>query len=466
MGAAGLVLAGLPLPASAELVVRVSPPAAGVYQTVLVTAEDPDPSPETPAGGEVVTLTMADARDARRSLLLLPAGPHRWAGRFTPESAGRHTGTVVLEADDAREIGLVPLLQVKPSGRRGFVRSLAPRGRMFECNAGGLFPMGVDLTAAAPAETEWKELSARLRRQGANYVRVGVPWANGEEAELAGIDRCLLAAEEAGLFVQLRLAGPAGADPPAAEAYEKFLQEAAVRWGPFASLAAWELDARAAGDPARMAALLAALSSPEVYRHLVTVEVPAGEAVPPGIDFPTSEPAPGAAVGEPGLCLAPPPSTDAAPDLWPGLFSPGIGLPLIGCRPGEDPGAALAALPAVAEVAKTVPWAAPPRVRPADDPEGWQWASYGQLLLARPTRAGAGALVLQGCAPAGRLRAYGADGRLLDEKDLRGSRGVLSLPGGDTLEGACFACLAPAGRPAAVGLKAARRTHSPRTRHW
>src|SRR5207248_11262686 len=128
--------------------VRISAPAPGRYQSVLVTAEEEGPQAGAAGSDATATLTMADPRDQRRTQRLLPAGPHRWEGRFTPELIGRYTGTVVLECGDDREIGLVPLLRVKPSIRRGFLRSVAPRGRMFYAGAGGLFPMGIVLLDA------------------------------------------------------------------------------------------------------------------------------------------------------------------------------------------------------------------------------------------------------------------------------------------------------------------------------
>src|SRR5207302_566617 len=100
---------------------------------------------------------------------LVRVEPGRWEARFAPDLAGHYTGTVVVARGEEREIGLVPLITVHPSGRRGFVRALALGGRMFECSAGGLFPMGVDLQPAEAANLDWAAELARLRAQGVNY---------------------------------------------------------------------------------------------------------------------------------------------------------------------------------------------------------------------------------------------------------------------------------------------------------
>ena len=97
-------------PASAELSVRVSRTVVGRCQSVGITVVDPR------GGGATspVSLTMADGSDHRQTLELHPAGkPGVWTGRFTPLRAGRYTGAVVLEREDSRDIGLVPLIRVR-----------------------------------------------------------------------------------------------------------------------------------------------------------------------------------------------------------------------------------------------------------------------------------------------------------------------------------------------------------------
>jgi hypothetical protein len=467
-------------PAGAELAVRVAPRTAELYQSVRVVVEDPTPagsSSPTPAG---MTLTIADPRDRRLTVRLPRVGAARWEGRFIALATGRHTGTAVLQRGEDREIGLVPAVTVKPGRRRGFPRALAPGGRMFECQAGGLFPMGTVIENASQSSVDWAVEFARLRRQGANYARMTVPWSaadalgtDGDEGEPtvlgAMVDRWLSAAEREGLFLQLRLAGPEPSPAIAAapEAYQRWLEAAARRWGGCSSLAAWEVDGSATGDATGVATLVAALRNADPYRHLITVDAARPTVRVPGVDFVTcyralSHPdaaAPAAIwLGGGGA---------GASDLWEGLTQAGLGLPLQPHVPGADPAQTLPGLPVAAGLAARVPWHSRARLQvAAGGSEDLEWRSYGSTLLASLPAAGAAAalaaapvapLDVSGAAPHSLLRVYRADGQLVEERALAASGGSITLRLTPLPDQPLVACVLPRPTPSGSTAAASRR---------
>ena len=64
-------------PRNRELVVRISPATVELYQSVLVTVEGPAPVLGELPVDRVAVLTMADGRDARRTLARWPPHPSR-----------------------------------------------------------------------------------------------------------------------------------------------------------------------------------------------------------------------------------------------------------------------------------------------------------------------------------------------------------------------------------------------------
>src|SRR5262249_56908630 len=81
-----------------------------------------------------------------------------------------------------------------------------------------------------------------------------------------------------------------------------------------------------------------------------------------------------------------------------GLVGGKLGVPLAPHRPGEAVEACLPGLPAVAEVARTIPWSGPPRAR-AQAADGIRAASYGGAWLAQVDGGGSGNIVVRGAAP-------------------------------------------------------------------
>ncbi len=506
----GLIVVGQS-PARAELRVQVSARSVGLYHSIRISVADPNPDAD-PAAPLEATLTMADPGDRRISARLYPVGGHRWEGRFTPERTGNYTGTVVLARGEAREIGLVPLIRVHPSSSRGFVRRIAPRSRMFECDRGGLFPMGVDIDRPLEFTGDWREEFRWLRGRGANYVRMTLPWSEDplatDPARLAQVDRWLQAAEETGLFVQLCLDGPrewAGSRTRDIGAwlieYERLLRSAAARWSAFASLAAWEIDLPVAAAPGEQRQCVAALRQADPHHHPVCTLEPTLDrgrfrtARVAQVDFAVRE----CGVGDR------PADTYESPVLWAarlnsmlaptpqppglsGLFAVGIGIPLVPHAPQTRSSErathltpSLAGylnsdldLRAVGAVARQIPWHAGPGARVIGDgtePTAVVWRSYGRSLLgtlpaSKPlgTLALAGEnplmpqtwrLTVQGLAPRSTLRVLDETGRTLEQREITASDGTVSFEVRRGVGGPVYVCLTPA--PSATNRRAASR---------
>src|SRR5687767_10494706 len=132
-------------PARAELQVSVSRRTAQRFESVGVTVRDPLGGLDVKPGP--ISLTVADGNDQRQELQLEPTGkPGEWSGRFTPLSSGRFTGTAVLDRGDEKEIGLLPLVRVSSSSRRGFIKLNPDSQRTLKYSDGSrLFPVGVRL---------------------------------------------------------------------------------------------------------------------------------------------------------------------------------------------------------------------------------------------------------------------------------------------------------------------------------
>ena len=171
------VLFFLAVPAHAELTVRVSRTVTGRYESVGITVTDPIGGLDAKPGP--ITVTMADSADRRQTLYLEPTGrPGEWAGRFTPMRTGRYTGTALLERGEERELGLVPLVRVRPSRHPGFLSLDRTQNRTLRFTGGRtLFPIGVRLDAAdLRSGINWRTELARLGAAGVIFLGLPVVW--------------------------------------------------------------------------------------------------------------------------------------------------------------------------------------------------------------------------------------------------------------------------------------------------
>ncbi len=336
LGAALLLLAAA-LPARAELDVRVSRQRMGRYESVGITARDPLGGLDAKPGP--ITVTMADSRDRRHSVQLEPSGtPGEWAGRFTPLTTGRYTGTAVLERGEEKEIGLVPLIRVADSRLPGFVRRGPAGGRTFVYSNGSpLFPVGVRMDAAGAAGVvEWRAELARLRAAGVNYLEVPVTWPgelpdSQRLEEMRRVDALLLAAEPAGPRLQLRLEGPGSLTAESAGLYEGQVRQWVRRWSYSPAVAVFYLPG--AGPEANadlVAGLVRAVRESDPYGHLVALPGSSGEPRS-GADLAVTP----ANLQQPSYLPALLEMPDPAPEnllpgeaTWQFLATGGIGLPL------------------------------------------------------------------------------------------------------------------------------------------
>ncbi len=274
-------LLGTAQPAEAELTVRVGSPLIYQYESVSLTVVDSEQGQDADPGP--VEVTMADARDRRTVVYAAPTDrPGEWRGRFTPTLAGRLTGAAVLARGEAREIGLVPLIQVRRARRPGFLSLKPDGGRAFHQApatpgaagpSGSLFPLGIVLAAptALPGPGSWDPAAEceRCRALGANLVVVPLPDDAAHAGSPAGdaVDRLLLTAEQPGrsplaIILRLRVDGPT-------EAVATRMRDAGRRWGWAVALAAWQV--QTAGDSAAVdwGAATAALRSGDAYGHAI-----------------------------------------------------------------------------------------------------------------------------------------------------------------------------------------------------
>lgn len=278
-GLALLAACALARPAAAELNVTVSRTLVGQYESVGITVKDPKQGLDAQQGPLLVT--MADSGDHQHDLYLEPTGrPGEWSGRFTPMRTGRYTGTALLDRGDEKEIGLVPLIRVRRSGKSGFIR-LNPKTRraLRYSNGASLFPIGVRL---APQDvrpgTDWRSLFGRLRASDINYVEVPVAWPaelpDAEQQSLyRSVDTAVVEAERTGrLAVQLRLMGPADLSEAGQTAYEAQLQRAARRWGYSPAVAAFYVaSASPEVTPEVRQRWARAIRAVDPYRHLIAL---------------------------------------------------------------------------------------------------------------------------------------------------------------------------------------------------
>ena len=370
---ASLLAASAALPSTAhaaELRVRVSRALTERYGSVGITVIDPRHGLDAHPGP--LTLTMADGADRRQELFLEPTGqPGEWYGRFTPLSTGRYTGTVVLERNGSQDIGLVPLVRVKPSRRPGILRLHPSSGRLLKWSSGGgFFPIGVRLAPEdLRAVIDWRVELARLRNRGVNYLEVPVAWpgdlpANEQLAEQRRVDALLLLAERIGwLGVQLDLLPPADAQANAA-AYEEQLGRWVRRWSYSPAVAVWNVaGATGGGDSETNTRWVKAVRAADRYRHPVAVpgdgsqtQAPAGadlQVIPANWQRPVHRFA---------ILEAPETAPDASPlpgeSSWQMLAIGGIGLPLLPYHPGAG-GPAIARLTRLAAIARTIPFQYP-----------------------------------------------------------------------------------------------------------
>ncbi len=393
LGASALLLAGAE-PAAAELRVQVSRSVTGRFESVGITVTDPLSGLDVKPGP--LQLTMADGRDQRQSYSLEPTGrPGEWYGRFTPTREGRYTGTVILDRENQKDIGLVPLIRVQPSSRPGFVR-LHPRSQRVLAYTSGaaIFPLGVRLTGNSVTDVDWKEQLALLRSRGINYLAVSVPCLPdaGAQEKLAiarSLDALLRNAELNGRpLVQIRLDPPSENSAEAASAFETQTQEWVRRWSYSPVLAAWEVPGPEEGvSPELQTRIVDAVRRSDAYGHLVAARGSGGE-LPAGAQFPLIP----ANWQRPSLRKALMDAQTPNPDLprlpgeasWQMLVLGGLGIPLQPYAPGTPEGqAVLSRLSRMAAFARNTPYHAQPvplaDVVPVDVPGSF--CRYGSVLV-------------------------------------------------------------------------------------
>lgn len=441
----------------------------GKWESVGITVTDPRGGAEAMPGP--VAVTIADGRDRRQTIYLEPAvRPGEWSGRFTPLSTGRFTGTVMLEREHGKDLGLVPLIRVKASNARGFVRKHPTSKRALQYGSGGtLFPIPLRL---APDDlltpVDWRAEIARMRAHDVNFLEIPVPWpdelAPGQDAAYRAIDRLLLEAELTGrMRVMLRLEGPpeAAADT---EAYGKQLERWTRRWAYSPALAVWYVSGAGGRLPAaERAALVKVVKAADSYRHLVAV--PESGETGAGADFTIARQEWQRPRHRYSILEAEPREGDPEPlpgeNTWQALVLGGIGLPVRLYRPGGSEAAeVLRRTREMAQAAGKVPYqaAAAPLtgILPPDAPGAF--CRYGTVYVGWGTGDAEGSLPLPKL-PAGRYELLMWDPvthRFLDDATLRfdQQRRQVRLP--DSLEAVYFML-----RPAA---KAPARRKSTRRR--
>lgn len=364
---AALLLALAVRPAAAELRVRVSKTVTGKWQSVGITVTDPRQGLDTRP--EPLAVTMADGRDRRQTIYLHPTGqPGVWTGRYTPTSTGRFTGTAVLEREHDKDIGLVPLIRVRASNARGFVRR-HPRSRraLQYSNGGTLFPIPLRISAADLTRVpDWHAEVARMRAHDVNLLEVPVAWPEslpGTEREeaAAAVDRLLVEAERSGrLAVLLRLEAPDDVSGTGAEAYRAQLGQWARRWAYSPAVAAWYLaGATEAVSAEQRAAFVRAVREVDPHDHLVAV--PDGPGGPAPADLTVAPLRWQRPANQYSLLEAQEESGEPVPlpgeATWQSLVLGGIGLPIQEYRPGTPEGeTALRRIGQLARAAGKVPY--------------------------------------------------------------------------------------------------------------
>jgi hypothetical protein len=387
--AAALCCAG---PAAAELKVRVSKTVVGKWESVGITVTDPRGGSEVKPGP--LAVTMADGRDRRLTLYLQPS-PRlgEWSGRFTPLSTGRFTGTVMLEREHGKDLGLVPLIRVRASSARGFVRKHPTSRRVFQYGDGGtLFPIPLRLHAEdLRPSVDWRAEIARMRAHDVNFLEIPVPAPESlsepeQDAVFRTIDRLLLEAETTGrMRVMLRLEPPKDLAGTGVTSYREQLERCAERWSYSPALATWLV----AGATAQVAAserasFVRAVKAADSYRHLVAV--PEDGEAGAGADVTVARQNWQQPASRYALLEAEPQDTDPEPlpgeDTWQMLVVGGIGLPFRLYRPdSEDALPLLQRTRELAQAAGKIPFqvaAAPqPGVLPTDAPGAY--CRYGTV---------------------------------------------------------------------------------------
>jgi hypothetical protein len=355
-------------------------------ETVGITVTDPEGGEGADPGP--LTVLMADSSDRRHTYFLDPTGrPGEWRGRFTPMLVGRYTGTALLARGERKEIGLVPLIRVRRSSRRGFLRLSPTSPRVLQYGAGDpFFPVGLRLDPQSlHAGIDWAREFRTLRAHGVNYLEVPVEWPAGLSAAAQAesqetVDRLLLLAERSDRFgIQLRLDAPDDLSSPSVGDYEAQLQRWVRRWSHSPALAVWHVaGAGESFSPQERARMVRIVRSSDSYGHLVAVPG-SDESARAGADLlitPLSleRPAPPRSIltlEEAQVSAAPLPGETS----WQMLAAGGIGLPLRTYLPGS-PGAPalLDRMAALARAARSIPYQLAPAPVPGavavDSPGG------------------------------------------------------------------------------------------------
>lgn len=393
----GLIAALLTLgvqPARAELRVRVSKPITGKWQSVGITVIDPRQGLDAKPGP--VAVTMADGRDRRQTIYLQPtAQAGRWSGRYTPISTGRFTGTAVLEREHDKDVGLVPLIRVRNSGARGFVRR-HPRSRraLRYSNGDTLFPIALRISSEDLLRVpDWHAEVARMRAHDVNFLEVPVSWpeelpAEERERALTAVDRLLVEAERSGrLAVLLRLEAPEDVAGTGSDPYRAQLVQWTRRWAYSPALAAWYVvGASSTVSPEQRAGFVRAVREVDPYNHLIAV--PAAGEDPAPADLTVAPQQWQRPSNRFALLEADSESGSPAPlpgeNTWQSLVTGGIGLPIQPYRPGTPEGdTTLRRTAQLARAAGKVPYqtAASPVIGlvPADTPGSFY--RYGKAVV-------------------------------------------------------------------------------------
>jgi len=338
-------------PAAAELKVQVSKTVIGKWESVGITVKDPRGGSEVKPGP--LAVTMADGRDRRQTVYLSPT-PRigEWSGRFTPMSTGRFTGTAMLEREDSKDIGLVPLIRVRASAARGFVRKHPKSRRVLQYGDGGtLFPIPLRLHSEdLLSSTNWHAEIARMRANDVNFLEIPIPadealYEPERDRLYQTVDRLLLEAEATGrMRVMLRLEPPADLSATLAAGYREQLERCARRWAYSPALAVWYVaGATSEMSSAERAGFVRAVKAADSYRHLVAV--PDDGEPGSGADFTVARHNWQQPHGRFVLLESEPQDADPEPlpgeDTWQSLVVGGIGLPIRLYRPGTTEGSDL-----------------------------------------------------------------------------------------------------------------------------